>query len=51
MNEQIRDAQSKGLIAIVRKPRSEKLAELIRATKSYTADPWHWLDWQKVNRN
>lgn len=47
-----RDMLSKGLIEIVRKPRSEKLAELIRTTRAETyRDEKAWLDWQKINRN
>ncbi len=51
MEDQVKDAITKGLIEVVRKPRSEKLAELIRATRTYTADFWFWQDWEKVNRN
>lgn len=52
MDDHIRDAIDKGLIEVVRKPRSEKLAELIRTTKAETyRDKIAWLDWQKVNLN
>lgn len=51
MDGYIKDMLSKGLIGIVRKPHSEKLAELIRGTSAYSGDFWHWLDWQKTNRN
>jgi hypothetical protein len=52
MDNDIRDAQNKGLIEIARQPRSERLAELIRSTKAEPyRDIFAWLDWQKINRN
>ena len=51
MDDLFRDAVTRGLIRVVRKPRSEKLVELIRSTKSYTAGFWLWLDWERANRN
>ena len=51
MDDAINDARNKGLIEIVRKPRSEKLAELIRTTKAYTANTWLWLDYLRLNKN
>jgi hypothetical protein len=52
MDEDIRDAQIKGLIEVIRRPRSEKLAEIIRATKAESYQDYiAWLDWQKINRN
>ncbi len=51
MDKDIRDAQTKGLIEIARKPRSEKLAELIRITKGYFSGFWYWLDYTRANQN
>ncbi len=51
MNNDIQDLVVKGLIEIVRQPRAEKLAKLIRTTKAYSVNFWYWLDWLKVNRN
>ncbi len=52
MDKYIRDAQAKDLIEIVRKPRSEKLAELIRTTKAEAyRDKIAWLDYTRANQN
>jgi len=51
MDELIREMYQKGLIEIVRKPRSEELAELIRSTKAMPGDWLHWLDYAKAVRN
>lgn len=53
MLEEIKDMQSKGLIEIIRKPRSEKLTALIMSTKTYPASScWlYWLEWGNINKN
>lgn len=47
----IKDAISKGCIEVVRIPRSEKLAELVRTTRAYPSGWWYWYDWGRGNRN
>jgi hypothetical protein len=52
MLEMIQDAVSKGLIDIVRRPRSEELVEILRTNSNIaSSDCWHWVDWARFNRN
>ncbi len=45
------DALQKGLISIERFPRSEKLCEIIRSTKTIYMDAINWRDFFLVHRN
>jgi len=51
LNEMIQDMKNKGLIEIIRVPRSEKLATLIRSTKANFYRPLHWVlkSWEDRN--
>lgn len=51
MDDMVRDALLRGLISIVRYPRSELLCELIRSTKTSYRDNLDWLDFFRANRN
>lgn len=51
MEELIREMLNKGLVEIVRKPRSEELAELIRMTRALPGDWLYWEDYKRAERN
>jgi len=52
MDDLINDMMLKGLIAIIREPRSETLVELIRSTKAIRhMDAIEWLDCLRWYKN